>query len=193
MTIVAFIIAYLIGSIPFGLILATLFGYGDIRATGSGNIGATNVLRAGGKKLAIATLLADMAKGLLPVLIGSRYGMEAALLAGLGAFLGHLFSLWLGFKGGKGVATYVGVLFGLYWPFGLAFALIWLGTAYLFRISSLAALVATAAIPLVVATTGNQPFVFVILIITALIFFKHRDNIKRLLAGEEDKIGSKGA
>lgn len=190
-SILAFLLGYLSGSIPFGLVLTKAFGLGDIRKQGSGNIGATNVLRTGNKGLAAATLIADMLKGTIPVLIAATYGSEAALLAGLGAFLGHLFPIWLKFKGGKGVATYIGVLIGLYWPLALLFAAVWLVAAFLFRISSLSALIAAAVIPLAVTTTGQQSLVFVILIMTALVFFKHKDNIKRLMNGTEGKIGDK--
>ena len=189
-SILAFLFGYLAGSIPFGLLLTKAFGLGDIRQTGSGNIGATNVLRTGNRWLAAATLFADMLKGTLPVLVGAKYGPEAALLAGLGAFLGHLFPVWLKFKGGKGVATYIGVLIGLYWPFALLFCGIWLIAALIFKISSLSALIATATIPLFVATTGQKSFVFVILLMSLLVFLKHRDNIKRLINGEEGKIGN---
>ncbi len=198
----ALLFGYLAGSIPFGLLLTKAYGLGDIRQQGSGNIGATNVLRTGHRGLAAATLLADMLKGTLPVLIASHYAAvqlgpvqavpELALLAGFGAFLGHLFPVWLKFRGGKGVATYIGVLIGLYWPFALFFCGVWLVAAFLFRISSLSALIAAASLPLVVTTTGNQLLVLVILLMTALVFVKHRDNIKRLLKGEEGKIGDKG-
>lgn len=190
-SILALLFGYLSGSIPFGLLLTKAFGLGDIRKQGSGNIGATNVLRTGNRPLAAATLIADMLKGTIPVLIGTQYGPETALLAGLGAFLGHLFPVWLKFKGGKGVATYIGVLIGLYWPLALLFGAVWLITAFLFRISSLSALIATATLPLAVATTGRQSLVFVILIMSALVFIKHKDNIKRLMNGTEGKIGGK--
>jgi len=190
-SILALLFGYLSGSIPFGLLLTKAFGLGDIREQGSGNIGATNVLRTGNRPLAAATLIADMLKGTIPVLVGTLYGPETALLAGLGAFLGHLFPVWLKFKGGKGVATYIGVLIGLYWPLALLFGAVWLITAFLFRISSLSALIATATLPLAVATTGRQSLVFVILIMSALVFIKHKDNIKRLMNGTEGKIGGK--
>src|SRR5215468_7653983 len=145
---VAFIIGYLLGSIPFGLILTKLAGTQDLRSIGSGNIGATNVLRTGNKGLAAATLIGDMLKGTVAVIIaGSLWGPNAAMIAGLGAFLGHVFPVWLKFKGGKGVATYIGVLLGLAWPAALAFGVIWLAVAALTRYSSLAALVASAATP----------------------------------------------
>jgi len=191
-SILAFAFGYLAGAIPFGLLLTKAFGLGDIRQQGSGNIGATNVLRTGNRGLAAATLFADMLKGTLPVLIGAKYGLETAMLAGLGAFIGHLFPIWLRFKGGKGVATYIGVLIGLYWPFALLFCGIWLIAALIFKISSLSALVATAILPLAAATTGQNSLVFVIMLMSLLVFFKHRDNIKRLINGEEGKIGNKG-
>ncbi len=201
-SILGFLLGYLAGSIPFGLLLTKGFGLGDIRQQGSGNIGATNVLRTGNGWLAAATLIADMAKGTLPVVLAARYAVvqlgpvpavgEVALLAGLGAFLGHLFPVWLKFRGGKGVATYIGVLIGLYWPFALLFCGVWLIAAVLFRISSLSALIAAAVLPLAAATTGQQSLVFVIMVMSALVFIKHRDNIKRLLSGTEGKIGNKG-
>src|SRR6478752_9906360 len=151
----ALAIGYLLGSIPFGLIVTKLAGHGDLRDIGSGNIGATNVLRTGNKRLAALTLLLDLLKGTAAVLIGARFGPDAAILGGLGAFLGHLFPVWLGFRGGKGVATYIGVLLGLYWPFALAFCAIWLLVAFLTRYSSLSALVASAATPCLLALYGQ--------------------------------------
>ena len=148
-------LGYLLGSIPFGLILTKLAGHGDLRDIGSGNIGATNVLRTGNKKLAALTLLLDLLKGTAAVLIGARFGPDAAILGGLGAFLGHLFPVWLGFRGGKGVATYIGVLLGLYWPGAIAFCAIWLVVALVTRYSSLSALAASAAIPLSCVLVGK--------------------------------------
>ena len=198
-SIMALILGYLVGSVPFGLLISKLLGLGDIRQQGSGNIGATNVLRTGNRWAAGATLLADMLKGTLPVLIASHYGavfygptlsaLELPILAGLGAFLGHLFPIWLRFKGGKGVATYIGVLIGLYWPFALIFCATWLLMALIFKISSLSALVAAAVMPLAATTTGRPGFVFVIMVMSALVFIKHKDNIRRLMAGTEGKIG----
>ncbi len=190
--IIAFLLGYLAGSIPFGLLLTRAFGHKDIRRLGSGNIGATNVLRTGHRGLALLTLLADILKGTLGVLVAADFGYHAALLAGLGAFLGHLFPVWLNFRGGKGVATYIGVLLGLHWPFALLFCSIWLTVALLFRISSLAALVAAAVLPVAVATTGQKSLVFVVLVMSVLVFVKHRTNIRRLLDGQEDKIGGRG-
>jgi glycerol-3-phosphate acyltransferase PlsY len=186
----AFALGYLLGSIPFGLILARLTGAGDIRAIGSGNIGATNVLRTGRKGLAAATLLCDMLKGTAAVLIAqSAFGNDATLAAGLGAFLGHLFPVWLRFKGGKGVATYIGVLAALAWPLALAYGAIWIAIAALTRYSSLAALVASAATPLMLWAFGHRAAALLFLVLSLLIFVMHRANIARLRAGTESKIG----
>lgn len=185
-------LGYLCGSIPFGLVLARAFGLGDVRTIGSGNIGATNVLRTGNKKVAALTLLADLLKGTVPVIIAWNFGAPAAAIAGFFAFLGHLFPVWLGFKGGKGVATYIGVLLG-FAPLGVAvFAVNWLVVAYLFRYSSLAALVATAVVPLVYWTTGNVPAAGLSGLLTVIVYLKHHSNISRLLSGTEGKIGAKG-
>lgn len=180
---------YLLGSIPFGLILAKLAGLGDLRQIGSGNIGATNVLRAGGKPLAALTLLLDVAKGTVAVLLGALWSQDTALVAGLGAFLGHLFPVWLGFRGGKGVATYVGVLLGLYWPAAIAFGILWLLVAYRTRYSSLAALVASAASLAALALTGQWGLAALFLVLTVLLYIRHADNIRRLVKGEEARIG----
>ncbi|MGI8853048.1 MAG: glycerol-3-phosphate 1-O-acyltransferase PlsY [Methyloceanibacter sp.] len=180
---------YLLGSIPFGLILAKLAGLGDLRQIGSGNIGATNVLRAGGKPLAALTLLLDVAKGTVAVLLGALWSQDTALVAGLGAFLGHLFPVWLGFRGGKGVATYVGVLLGLYWPAAIAFGILWLLVAYRTRYSSLAALVASAASLAALALTGQWRLAALFLVLTVLLYIRHADNIRRLVKGEEARIG----
>jgi len=180
---------YLLGSIPFGLILAKLAGLGDLRQIGSGNIGATNVLRAGGKPLAALTLLLDVAKGTVAVLLGALWSQDTALVAGLGAFLGHLFPVWLGFRGGKGVATYVGVLLGLYWPAVIAFGILWLLVAYRTRYSSLAALVASAASLAALALTGQWRLAALFLVLTVLLYIRHADNIRRLAKGEEVRIG----
>ncbi len=186
----AFAFGYLLGSIPFGLLLTRAAGGPDVRTIGSGNIGATNVLRTGRKGLAAATLVCDMLKGALAVLLAQHYaGAEAALIAGLGAFLGHLFPVWLKFKGGKGVATYIGVLLGLAWPAALIFCAIWLVVAAVSRYSSLAALIASALTPLTLSLLG-QPSVAVLLLgMTALLWLMHRTNIARLLAGSEGRIG----
>ncbi|WP_187272951.1 glycerol-3-phosphate 1-O-acyltransferase PlsY [Methylobacterium sp. WL69] len=183
---------YLLGSIPFGLIFTRLAGLGDVRAIGSGNIGATNVLRTGRKGLAAATLVGDALKGTVAVLIGLRFNLEPALAAGLGAFLGHLFPVWLGFKGGKGVATFLGVLLALS-PVALAaFAAIWLGLAFGLRYSSLAALAASAATPVVLWVLGQPGVAWLFLLLAALLWWKHAPNIRRLRAGTEGRIGQKG-
>jgi glycerol-3-phosphate acyltransferase PlsY len=189
---IGLIVGYLLGSIPFGLILTRLAGSGDIRTVGSGNIGATNVLRTGRKWLAAATLLGDMLKGAAAVLIMRKIGgIDAALAAGFAAVLGHVFPVWLNFKGGKGVATYIGVLIAVSWPVALSFAVIWGVVAALSRYSSLAGLIATAATPVLlwIFVRGNAAWVFAVL--TALVWIMHRGNISRLMAGTEPKIGSK--
>jgi glycerol-3-phosphate acyltransferase PlsY len=188
--IIAFALGYLCGSIPFGVLLTRVASTPDPRAVGSGNIGATNVLRTGRKGLAVATLLGDALKGTLAVLIATRYvGADPALLAALGAFLGHLFPVWLGFKGGKGVATYLGILIALAWPVALAFCLIWAATAALTRYSSLSALVASVAMPLALWFTDRGREALLFLILTALLWFMHRANIARLIQGTESKVG----
>jgi glycerol-3-phosphate acyltransferase PlsY len=184
---------YLLGSIPFGLVLTKLTGGPDLRAVGSGNIGATNVLRTGSKALAAATLIGDMLKGTVAVLLAQQFGLGAAiaggLAAGLGAVLGHLFPVWLGFKGGKGVATYIGVLLALVWQAALAFGVIWIAVAAATRYSSLSALIASAATPAILWFMGYPAEAALFLILTALIWFMHRANIARLLNGTEGKIG----
>ena len=192
--VIALAAGYLLGSIPFGLILTKLAGGGDIRVVGSGNIGATNVLRTGRKGLAAATLLGDMLKGTAAVLVMAWFdGADAALVAGLGAVLGHVFPVWLHFKGGKGVATYIGVLFAVSWPVALTFAAIWAAIAALAQYSSLAGLIASAATPVLlwVFVSGKAALLFAIL--TAIIWIMHRGNISRLLAGTEPKIGKSSA
>ncbi|MBY0297216.1 MAG: glycerol-3-phosphate 1-O-acyltransferase PlsY [Methylobacterium sp.] len=189
----ALVLGYLLGSIPFGLILTRVAGLGDVRAIGSGNIGATNVLRTGRKGLAAATLLGDALKGTAAVLIAGRFGVpDAALAAGLGAFLGHLFPVWLGFKGGKGVATFIGVLLGLAPLAVLAFAAIWLGLAVLLRYSSASALAASAATPLVLWGLGQGRVALLFVILALLLWWKHTPNIRRLMDGTEGRIGQKG-
>jgi acyl phosphate:glycerol-3-phosphate acyltransferase len=193
----AFAFGYFCGSIPFGLILTRLSGTQDIRSIGSGNIGATNVLRTGRKGLAAATLLGDALKGTVAVLLvyayyGPEYhyfGHELAIPAALGAFLGHLFPVWLGFKGGKGVATYTGILIALAWPAAIAFCLIWLAVAALTRYSSLAALIASAATPFVLWMLGNERAAMLFAVLTMLVWIMHRANIARLINGTEGKIG----
>ena len=180
---------YLCGSVPFGLILTRLFGLGDIRKIGSGNIGATNVLRTGHKGVAAATLILDAAKGTLAVLVARALGGDVgAAVAGLAAFLGHIAPLWLGFRGGKGVATFLGVLLGLSWPAGLAFAAGWLGMAAAFRISSLSALTAAVLAVGVAAMLAPAPGAIAVLIMATAIFFTHRTNIERLWRGTEPRI-----
>jgi glycerol-3-phosphate acyltransferase PlsY len=195
---IALIAGYLLGSIPFGLLVTRLAGTGDIRNVGSGNIGATNVLRTGRKGLAAATLLGDMLKGSVAVLLLNWFshlfeftGTDFGLMAGLGAVLGHVFPIWLGFKGGKGVATYIGVLIAVSWPVAIAFGVIWGLVAASSRYSSLAGLLASAATPalLWLLAAVNAAIVFVIL--TALVWFMHRGNISRLFAGTEPRIGRK--
>ena len=189
---VAFIIGYLFGSIPFGLILTRFAGTADLRSIGSGNIGATNVLRSGRKGLAAATLLLDMLKGTAAVVIAGYFGgPNSAMLAGLGAFLGHLFPVWLNFRGGKGVAVYIGVLLGLFWPAAVVFCLIWLAVALSFRYSSLSALVASFATPLFLWWFGHLALASLFAVLTVLLFYMHRENIKRLQAGTEGRIGQK--
>ncbi len=188
----ALIFGYFLGSIPFGLILTRFAGLGDVRSIGSGNIGATNVLRTGNKKLAAATLIFDMLKGTVAVLVASRYGPDAAIGAGFGAFIGHLFPVWIGFKGGKGVATYLGVLIGLAWPGALVFAAVWIVTALLTRYSSLAALIASVIVPIALYSRGYSAIAILFAIMTIIVIFKHKANISRLLNGTESKIGAKG-
>ncbi|MBZ7921195.1 glycerol-3-phosphate 1-O-acyltransferase PlsY [Ensifer adhaerens] len=183
---------YLLGSIPFGLILTRMAGLGDVRKIGSGNIGATNVLRTGNKKLAAATLLLDALKGAAAAAIAAYWGVEAGIAAGFAAFLGHLYPVWLGFKGGKGVATYIGVLLGLAPIMVLAFAAIWLAMAKISRYSSLSALVAMAIIPILLYAVGNEKVALLFAVMTVISWVKHRANIQRLLAGTESKIGDKG-
>ena len=194
----ALIAGYLLGSIPFGLILTKAAGLGDVRNIGSGNIGATNVLRTGRKGLAAATLVLDALKGTVAVLlvydIAVRWaGFDAhhyAHIAGLGAFLGHIYPVWLRLQGGKGVATYIGVLIGMHWPAALWFGIVWIGVALATRYSSLAALCAVAGVLLYYLVTGWAGLPFV-LVMSALVFLKHHANIRRLIEGRESKIGAR--
>jgi glycerol-3-phosphate acyltransferase PlsY len=194
----ALVAGYLLGSIPFGLILTKAAGLGDVRSIGSGNIGATNVLRTGRKGLAAATLVLDALKGTVAVLlvygIAVRWaGFDAhhyAHIAGLGAFLGHIYPVWLRFQGGKGVATYIGVLIGMHWPAALWFGIVWIGVALATRYSSLAALCAVAGVLLYYLVTGWAGLPFV-LVMSALVFLKHHANIRRLIEGRESKIGAR--
>jgi glycerol-3-phosphate acyltransferase PlsY len=189
---VAFILGYLLGSIPFGLILTRLAGTQDLRSVGSGNIGATNVLRTGHKGLAAATLICDMLKGTAAVLIAGYFGgPNAAMLAALGAFLGHLFPVWLKFKGGKGVAVYIGVLLGLFPPAAVIFCVLWIATAFTSRYSSLSALVASFVTPIFLWWFGHPALASLFAVLTLLLFYMHRENIKRLQAGTEGRIGER--
>ena len=188
----AAILGYLCGSIPFGLLLAKAAGLGDVRSIGSGNIGATNVLRLGNRKVAAVTLLLDALKGTVPVLIMAHFvGFQSAVIAGLAAMVGHIFPVWLGFKGGKGVATNVGVLFGLDWRLGLAFTLIWLTLAFLFRLSSFAALVACALSPFWAFVFNRYDLLWPTIVIAVAIWFMHRENIARLIKNKEPRIDLK--
>ena len=185
----AFVFGYLLGSIPFGLLLTKARGHGDIRSVGSGNIGATNVLRTGDKPLALATLFCDILKGFLPVLIAQRFGPDAAAAAAVAAPLGHIFPVWLRFKGGKGVATAGGALLAYAWPAALAAVATWIVVAIVFRYSSLAALAAAASAPLYAWLLLHQPGpTLVVLFIALVVIVRHRDNLARLLRGKESKI-----
>jgi glycerol-3-phosphate acyltransferase PlsY len=191
--IIAAVLGYLSGSVPFGLILTRMAGLGDVRSIGSGNIGATNVLRTGNKGLAAGTLILDALKGTVPALFATHFlGVEAGVIAGLAAFLGHIFPVWLGFKGGKGIATYIGVLFGLNWQMGLLFLLVWIATAIISRYSSLSALVASLVVPVVQWITGDHKIAALFAVMTVIAWYKHKANIQRLLSGTESKIGKKG-
>lgn len=189
---ISLLFGYLLGSIPFGLILTRMAGLGDVRRIGSGNIGATNVLRTGNRKLAAATLLLDALKGTAAAAIASRWGIEAGIAAGFAAFLGHLYPVWLGFKGGKGIATYIGVLLGLVPIMVLLFGAVWLAMAKISRYSSLSALVATLVVPVVLLVSGYGKIGLVFAVMTLITWIKHRANIQRLLAGTESRIGEKG-
>ena len=186
------LVGYLLGSIPFGLLLTRAAGLGDVRSIGSGNIGATNVLRTGNKGLAALTLLLDALKGTLAVYLASHFGLTAALLAGLGALLGHIFPAWLDFKGGKGVATYLGVLIALAWEGAAVFALVWLAIAFATRYSSLAALVAMVAVPAFLYLFGYSQIALLFVVMSAIVIAKHHANIRRLINGSEGRIGAKG-
>ena len=185
---------YLLGSIPFGLLFAHLSGAGDLRKIGSGNIGATNVLRTGKKWAAAATLLCDGGKGAVAVLLARQFlPAYAEIFAALAAVLGHLFPVWLKFKGGKGVATFLGISLALYWPAGLLAAATWLAAAAVWRISSLSALIAIALAPVYFFALGARDYTSVTLVLAVLVIFMHRENIRRLVRGEEPRIGSRGA
>lgn len=188
---IALLLGYLLGSIPFGLFFTFASGGGDVRKIGSGNIGATNVLRTGKKWAAAATLLCDGAKGAAAVLLARHFlAPGAEVFTGLGAVLGHLFPIWLTFKGGKGVATFLGVCFALYWPVGLLVAATWLGAAVLWRVSSLSALIAIALSSAYFLIFHRESYAALALLLSVLIYYMHRDNIRRLLHGEEPRIGA---
>jgi len=188
----ALIVSYLLGSIPFGLFLTRMAGLGDIRDIGSGNIGATNALRTGNRWVAIGTLLGDAGKGALAVLLARQFGPDTAVIAAFGALVGHLFPVWLRFKGGKGISTYIGILLALSWPVGLLFCATWAVVALIFRMSSLSALVASLLSPVYFAWVDQWQMVELSVVLVALVFFAHRANIARLLAGTEPRIGNKG-
>ena len=190
--VVALLLGYLLGSIPFGLILTKFAGTQDLRSIGSGNIGATNVLRTGRKGLAAATLICDALKGTVAVVISGYFGgPNAAMLAALGAFLGHLFPVWLSFRGGKGVAVYIGVLIGLFWPAAVVFCVLWAAVAATSRYSSLASLVASFVTPIFLWWFGHPALASLFVVLTLLLFYTHRENIKRLQTGTEGRIGEK--
>ena len=191
LTSLCFGLGYLCGSVPFGILIARIFGLGNLREIGSGNIGATNVLRTGSKTAAAATLLLDALKGTIPVVLAVHLGgVDMAIAAGLGAFIGHILPVWLKFKGGKGVATYVGVLLGFGWDYLFVFAVVWLSLAILLRYSSLAALVAALAVPVYAFYAGDMKLAVAILAMTIIVYLTHRKNITRLVSGQETRIGS---
>jgi glycerol-3-phosphate acyltransferase PlsY len=190
-TIVALALGYLLGSIPFGLLLTRLAGKGDIRAIGSGNIGATNVLRTGSKSLAAATLILDALKGAAAVLIAQRLWPEAVNFAAAGALIGHLYPVWLRFKGGKGVATMLGILVPLFWEAAVVYAALWVGLLLVLRISSVAGMTAAASAPVTAAVRGQDALFPMLLGFALLVIWKHRDNIRRLARGEEPRLGKK--
>jgi glycerol-3-phosphate acyltransferase PlsY len=187
----AAILGYLLGSIPFGLLLAKFGGAGDIRAIGSGNIGATNVLRTGRKGLAALTLVLDLLKGTAAVLLARHLLPGCEVFAAGAAFFGHLYPIWLGFRGGKGVATYAGILFGLHWPLGLVYGVVWIGALGLFRISSLGGLLAAVTAPFAAILLHQRNLAVLLVACSLIIFWKHRENIQRLMAGTEPRIGKK--
>ena len=188
----AFVFGYLCGSFPFGILLTRLAGGPDLRTVGSGNIGATNVLRTGRRGLAAATLIGDMLKGTIAVLVTRHVlGQDSALVAAVGAFLGHLFPVWLRFRGGKGVATYIGVVLGIAWPAAIVFCAVWLAIAAISRYSSLAALIASAVTPVFLWWRGDTTEAVVFLLLSAVLWIMHRGNIGRLLSGTEGKIGAR--
>ncbi len=184
---------YLLGSVPFGVVLTKIAGLGDVRNIGSGNIGATNVLRTGNKALAALTLVLDLAKGGVAVVLGGLYGPDVAIVAGLGAFIGHLFPVWIGFRGGKGVATACGILIGLNWQTGLLALGVWVIILVTTRLSSLAALVASASAIAFAFWFATPQIAEFSILITIIVWWRHHANIRRLISGTESKIGSKSA
>ena len=184
------VLGYLLGSVPFGVILTRLSGAGDLRTIGSGNIGATNVLRTGRKGLAAATLVLDAAKGAAAVLIAEAVHPGWGILAAAAAFLGHLYPVWLRFRGGKGVATLLGIALALYWPIGLVFAVVWLALLAIVRISSLSGITAAASAPVAAAAFQRFDLVFLLLALALLVLWRHRENVERLLDGTEPRVGS---
>ena len=186
---VGLLLGYTLGSIPFGFLLTRFVGGGDIRSIGSGNIGATNVLRTGRKGLAALTLLLDLLKGFFAVWLAARYLPGAEIFAAAGAVFGHLFPAWLQFKGGKGVATYAGIMFGLFWQGGVIYAIMWLSVLIISRLSSGASLTAALSAPIAAAILGYYDLVPILSVCTLIIFWKHRGNIERLMAGTEPRIG----
>lgn len=185
------LIGYFLGAIPFAMILTLLGGAGDLRTIGSGNIGATNVLRTGRKGLAALTLILDLLKGTAAVLLARHFFPGTEIVAAAGAFFGHLYPVWIGFKGGKGLATYAGILFGLFWPMGMGYSVAWILLLLVTRISSVAGLGAAAVAPVLAWGVGRMDYVPVLVAISLIAFLKHRDNIRRLIAGTEPKIGQK--
>lgn len=190
-TAAAAVLGYALGSIPFGLILTSLGGAGNLREIGSGNIGATNVLRTGRKWLAALTLILDLLKGTAAVLLARHFFPGCEIVAAAAAFFGHLYPVWLGFRGGKGVATYAGILFGLFWPLGLGYGVAWIGVLLVTRISSAGGLFAAAVAPVLAWGAARMEYIPVLAACSLIVFWKHRDNILRLLAGTEPKIGQK--
>lgn len=184
---------YFLGSIPFGLILTKMSGAGDLRKIGSGNIGTTNVLRTGRKGLAAATLLLDIGKGALAILLARHFFESATALAGIGAFLGHLYPIWLKFRGGKGVATMLGIALAFFWPAGLSFAFVWLAAAAVSRYSSMGGMAGAITAPIIAGLCGQTSAMFLFAGMAVLVLWKHRDNIRRIIAGTESRIGEKSA
>lgn len=191
-TLLALAVGYLLGAIPFGLLLTRLAGKGDIREIGSGNIGATNVLRTGSKGLAAATLILDAVKGAAAVVIAQRFWPDAVNFAAAGALIGHLYPVWLRFKGGKGVATMLGILAPLFWQAAIVYALLWVGLLLILRISSVAGMTAAASAPVTAAVLGEEALFPMLLGFALLVIWKHRENIRRLAKGEEPRVGRKG-